>query len=103
MNGTDFATVVLSPPKAIHVTITDDTLSVDLADGRTIAVPIGWFPRLAAGSPQERENVRIVGAGVGLHWPELDEDIGVEGLLIGKKSTESPASLARWRAQRQSP
>lgn len=103
MNGTPSATILLAPPKAIQVTITDDTISVDLADGRTIAVPIGWFPRLAAGSKQERENVQIVGAGFGLHWPELDEDIGVEGLLVGKKSAESPASLARWLAQRQSP
>lgn len=101
MSGTDSAAVMLVLPKAIQVAITDDTLSVDLADGRTIAVPIGWFPRLAAGTRQERENVQIVGAGFGLHWPELDEDIGVEGLLLGKKSAESPASLARWLAQRQ--
>ncbi|NCC36456.1 MAG: DUF2442 domain-containing protein [Chloroflexia bacterium] len=87
-------------PKAVAVTVTDDTLSVDLADGRTIAVPIGWYPRLAYGTPEERANVQLAGAGSGLHWPALDEDIGVEGLLLGKKSTESASSFARWSAQR---
>jgi hypothetical protein len=77
-------------PRAVHVTVTDDTLSVDLEDGRTIAVPIGWFPRLAYGTPPERANVQISGAGFGLHWPDLDEDIGVEGLLLGKN---------RWKAR----
>ena len=104
MNGTDSASVLTAAPKAVHVTVTDDTLTVDLDDGRTIAVPIGWFPRLAYGTTPERANVQIVGAGFGLHWPDLDEDVGVEGLLLGKKSTESPASFARWlerRAQQQ--
>jgi hypothetical protein len=100
MNGTDSAPVLAAPPRAVHVTVTDDTLSVDLEDGRTIAVPIGWFPRLAYGTPPERANVQISGAGFGLHWPDLDEDIGVEGLLLGKKSMESPASLARWLEQK---
>lgn len=100
MNGTDSASVLTALPKAVHATITDDTLSVDLEDGRTIAVPIGWFPRLAYATAAERENVRIAGAGFGLHWPDLDEDIGVEGLLAGKKSSESPASFARWLEQR---
>src|SRR6185295_12630219 len=86
MNGTDSASVLTAPPKAVHVTVTDDTLTVDLDDGRTIAVPIGWFPRLAYGTTVERANVQIVGAGFGLHWPDLDEDVGVEGLLLGKKS-----------------
>jgi hypothetical protein len=80
--------------------VTDDTLSVDLEDGRTISVPIGWYPRLAHGDPAERLNFRVSGAGYGVHWPDLDEDIGVEGLLSGKKSTESPASLQRWLQQR---
>ena len=100
MHGTPSATTILAPPKARHVTVTDDTLTVDLDDGRTIAVPIGWYPRLAYGTPAERANVQIAGAGYGLHWPDLDEDIGVEGLLLGKRSTESPASFARWLEQR---
>jgi hypothetical protein len=100
MNGTDSAPVLTALPRAVHVTVTDDTLTVDLDDGRTIAVPIGWFPRLAYGTVAERANVQLAGAGFGLHWPDLDEDIGVEGLLLGKKSAESPASFARWLEQR---
>ena len=100
MNGTDSAPILTALPRAIQVTVTDDTLTVDLEDGRTIAVPIGWFPRLAYGTAAERANVQIASAGFGVHWPDLDEDIGVEGLLLGRKSTESPASLARWLGQR---
>jgi hypothetical protein len=95
MNGMPSAVVVPTPPKAIDVVITDDTLTVDLEDGRTISVPIGWFPRLAHGSLEERANFQISGAGHGIHWPDLDEDIGIEGLLLGKKSTESPSSFAQ--------
>ena len=86
--------------RIIAVTVTDDTLSVDLEDGRTISVPIGWYPRLAHGSPAERADFQISGAGYGVHWPDLDEDIGIEGLLFGKKSTESPSSLERWLRRR---
>jgi hypothetical protein len=85
----------------VNVSVTEDTLSVDLEDGRTIAVPITWYPRLAYGTPQERANFQISSAGYGIHWPDLDEDIGVEGLLRGKKSTESPASFERWLQRRQ--
>lgn len=92
--------VTLALPRAVNATITEDTLSVDLEDGRTISVPIGWYPRLAYGTPAERANFQISGAGYGIHWPDLDEDIGVEGLLLGKKSTESPASFERWLQRR---
>ena len=94
------AITTLAVPKILRVEVTDDTLSVDLEDGRTIAVPLSWFPRLAYATPEERQNFRIAGAGYGIHWPDLDEDIGVEGLLLGKRSTESPESLARWLRQR---
>lgn len=96
MNGTPSAVTAPAPPRAIKVVITDDTLTVDLEDGRTISVPIGWFPRLAHGSAEERANFLISGAGYGIHWPDLDEDVGVEGLLLGKKSMESPDSLKKW-------
>ncbi|HEX6385007.1 MAG TPA: DUF2442 domain-containing protein [Anaerolineae bacterium] len=95
------AAIVADPPRAVNVVVTDDTLTVDLEDGRTISVPIGWFPRLAHGSPQERANFQISGAGHGIHWPDLDEDIGIEGLLLGKKSTESPSSFKKWLEQRE--
>ncbi len=99
MSGTLSAAVTLS--RVVNVSVTEDTLSVDLEDGRTIAVPITWYPRLAYGTPQERANFQISSAGYGVHWPDLDEDIGVEGLLRGKKSTESPASFERWLQRRQ--
>jgi hypothetical protein len=81
---------------ARRVTASDDALSVDLADGRTIIVPVGWFPRLSHGSPAERANWRLIGGGVGIHWPDLDEDISVESLLAGRRSGESRDSLRRW-------
>jgi hypothetical protein len=85
----------------VWVRVTDDSLIADLEDGRTISVPIGWYPRLAHGSEAERSRLEISGAGHGIHWPDLDEDIGVEGLLLGRKSMESQASFARWLAQRE--
>lgn len=100
MPGMSSVAVTLTLAKIIDATVTDDTLTVDLEDGRTISVPIGWYPRLAYGTPAERANVVVSGAGYGLHWPELDEDIGVEGMLLGKRSTESQASLARWLERR---
>jgi hypothetical protein len=69
---------------------------VDLADGRTITAPVAWFPRLANGSPAERANWRLIGRGDGIHWPDLDEDVSVEGLLAGRRSGESQESLRRW-------
>ena len=103
MSGTSSAAQPLALSRVIKVSVTDDTLAVDLEDGRTIAVPIGWYPRLAHGTPAERANFQISGAGYGIHWPDLDEDIGVEGLLLGKKSTESMASFERWLQRRKQP
>ena len=98
MNGTHSATIALV--RITYVAVSDDTLSVDLEDGRSIALPIGWYPRLAYGTPAERVNFEISGAGYGIHWPDLDEDIGVEGILLGRKSTESQASFKRWLKKR---
>lgn len=95
--------VLTSLPKIVQAHISDDSITVDLDDGRTIAVPIGWYPRLAYGTPAERHHMQIAGAGLGLHWPDLDEDIGVEGLIFGKKSTESATSFAQWLADRSTP
>lgn len=96
MNGMDSAAATLALSRVVNVTVTEDTLSVDLEDGRILAVPIGWYPRLARGTEKERANSQISGAGFGIHWPDLDEDIGVEGLLLGKKSSESRSSFERW-------
>ncbi len=84
------------PVLAQKVTVSDDTLTVDLSDGRTVSVPTGWFPRLSDGSDTELENWRLIGQGEGIHWPELDEDISVESLLAGRGSEESQSSLERW-------
>ncbi|GAB4531072.1 MAG: DUF2442 domain-containing protein [Anaerolineales bacterium] len=92
--------VSIAIPEITGVQVTDDTLVVDLEDGRTIAVPLSWYPRLVYATTKERANYRIVGAGYGIHWPDLDEDIGVEGLLTGRRSMESTASLQRWLAAR---
>lgn len=90
----------LQPAKALDVNVADDTLTVDLADGRTLSVPIAWYPRLLHGTPEERRNWRLIGDGVGIHWPDLDEDISVEGLLLGRQSGESQKSLQRWLERR---
>jgi hypothetical protein len=65
------------------VRVTDDTLSVDLLDGRTITVPLAWYPRLLHGTPEQRSNWVRCGGGYGIHWPDLDEDLSTEGLLRG--------------------
>jgi hypothetical protein len=78
----------------------DDDFTVDLSDGRTISIPLAWFPRLFHATPAERGNWRWIGQGIGIHWPELDEDIAVEDLVLGRPSGESQASLRRWLAAR---
>ena len=78
------------------VVVSDDSLVVDLADGRTISVPLAWYPRLLHGQPQERNNWRLIGQGEGIHWPDLDEDISAENILFGQPSGESQRSLSRW-------
>lgn len=81
---------------AQDVSISDDALTVDLDDGRTITVPLAWYPRLLHATPAERAHWRLIGRGQGIHWPDLDEDISVENLLIGRPSNESQASLKKW-------
>jgi hypothetical protein len=88
---------------AKRVKVTDDALIVELQDGRTVSVPLDWYPRLAEGRPGERRRWELIGPGIGVHWPDLDEDISVEALLLGLRSTESAASLQRWRASRRRP
>lgn len=78
------------------LTITDDTLSVDLSDGRTIFVPLAWYPRLQHGSIEERNDYRFIVAGSGIHWNQLDEDISVKNLILGQPSGESQKSFQRW-------
>ena len=87
-------------PEALNASLTDDTLSVDLSDGRSISVPIAWFPRLLHSTEQERNNWRLIGKGQGIHWEDIDEDISVEGLIAGRPSGESQESLKKFLAKR---
>ena len=70
-------------PRAVRVSVGEDELTVDLADGRRVSVPLVWFPRLLHADPAQRENWRLLGDGQGINWPDLDEDLSVEGLLRG--------------------
>lgn len=85
---------------AQSVDFTEDSMVVRLDDGRSVSVPLAWYPRLNAGTKSERENLELIGDGEGIHWPELDEDISVEGLIAGRRSAESADSLRRWLAKR---
>ena len=92
--------VEIAVPNAERILMTEDTLSVDLSDGRTISVPLAWFPRLLHATPEEKKNWRLIGKGQGIHWEDVDEDISVEGLLAGRRSGESQASYKKWLEQR---
>jgi hypothetical protein len=95
------STAKLPTVAAANARITDEELTVDLTDGRTISVPLAWYPRLVHGTPQQRGNWRLIGGGTGIHWPDLDEDVSVENLLLGKPSGESQSSFARWLRSRE--
>jgi hypothetical protein len=86
----------LAIAEAQSVTVSEDVLTVELADGRTITVPISWYPRLVHGTTKERRKWELLGGGIGIHWPDLDEDISVQGLLAGRHSGETQVSLQRW-------
>ncbi len=92
--------IEIEEARASRVSVSEDSLSVDLIDGRTIIAPLAWFPRLWHGTPEERKNIEIIGDGAMLHWPDLDEDLSVTGLLAGRRSGESQQSLAKWLAER---
>jgi len=96
------STVDTQHVRARTVVVTDDVLTVELSDGRTISAPLSWYPRLCHGRPEERGDWRLIGGGRGIHWPQLDEDISVENLIFGKPSAESQASFKRWLAHRTS-
>jgi hypothetical protein len=93
--------VLKAEPAAVAIHVSDEWLTVDLADGRSLRVPLPWYPRLLHASSAEREHWRLLGDGYAVEWPDLDEHIGVEGLLAGRRSGESRASLERWLGGRQ--
>ncbi len=84
---------------AVAVEVTDDALIVHLDDGRTITTPLAWYPRLVFATPEERNNCEILGRGTGIHWPDLDEDLSVAGMLAGRPSQEGARSLKRWKEE----
>jgi len=92
--------IEVRPSEAQQVTITDDSLVVDLVDGRSVSVPLAWYPRLVHATAEERAKWRLIGRGEGIHWDDLDEDISVEGLLAGRASGESQRSLGQWLRDR---
>ncbi len=75
-----------------NVELTSDVLSVDLIDGRTIIVPLAWYPRLLEATEEQRNNWRIAGGGYGIHWPDVDEDLSTEGLLRGAPAPRQPSA-----------
>ncbi len=94
------STIEFTVPTASNVTITFDALTVDLNDGRSITVPLVWYPRLVNATKTELDNWRLTGKGYGIHWEDLDEDISIEGLLLGKPSGESQSSFKKWLLSR---
>ena len=90
-------------PTIQNITVTEDALVADLTDGRTMSVPLAWYPRLLYSTQKERNNWRLIGKGEGIHWLDLDEDISVENMLLGKPSGESQPSLKQWLKTRQKP
>jgi len=79
-----------------RIRVTDDVLAVEFNDGRSVSLPLSYFPRLAHGTPKERSTYRLIADGYGVHWPLLDEDLSAEGLLAGRRSGESDRSIQRW-------
>ena len=95
------STIEIQIPKAKDASVSQDALRVKLSDGRAISVPLAWYPRLVHATPQEWNNWQLIGDGQGIHWPDLDEDISVEGLIAGHPSGESQRSFKRWLESRQ--
>ncbi|KAA3600907.1 MAG: DUF2442 domain-containing protein [Calditrichaeota bacterium] len=86
--------------KILELNVTEDSIYVDLNDGRTIIVPLIWYPRLFNASQEERENWRLIGDGDGVHWAFLDEDISIKHFVLGRRSGESQRSLQQWLGNR---
>jgi hypothetical protein len=92
--------VELKTVLATKVQIDDVELTVDLSDGRTISAPLAWYPRLVQATQAERNQWRLIGQGKGIHWEDIDEDVSIENLILGKPSSESQASFEKWLSVR---
>ena len=90
------STTEIQVPEAEDVSVTEDTLKAELSDGRSISVPLAWYPRLVHATQEERDNWELIGTGQGIRWPDLDEDLSIEGLIAGRPSGESQKSFKRW-------
>ncbi|MGQ0457538.1 MAG: DUF2442 domain-containing protein [Hyphomicrobium sp.] len=90
----------LNIPRALSVRFSVDALIVDLSDGRSLSIPLSWYPRLRHATAVERDNWRLIGGGEGIAWPQIEEDLSVEGLIAGRPSQESQSSLGKWLAAR---
>ena len=90
------STIEIELPGATALTVSEDILTAELSDGRTITVPLSWYPRLVHATQEERDNWQLFGGGRFIHWPDLDEDLSVEGLLAGWPSQEGERSFRRW-------
>jgi len=99
-DGMTTLAVKLDLPYAEKVRVTEDSLNVDLSDGRTISVPLTWFPRLVHATREQRDNWRLIGRGHGIHWDDIDEDVSVEGIIAGRPSGESQSSFKKWLEER---
>jgi hypothetical protein len=88
--------------RAQAIEVREDTIAVDLVDGRTMTVPIVWYPRLWYGTKEERNHFEILDEGRYIHWPDLDEDLSIDGMVAGRRSGGNPASLKKWLAARES-
>ena len=97
--GVNTSAIELSVPNTVSIALTEDTLTVELDDERTISVPLSWYPRLFHANAAERNNWKLIGRGAGIHWVDIDEDISIEGLIAGKPSNESRSSLKKWMAR----
>jgi hypothetical protein len=100
---TSLVTELIELARIQSVIVTEDTLSVDLSDGRTISVPLAWYPRLLHGSVDERNDWQLIGDGQGIHWSSLDEDISIKNLILGQASGESQKSFQKWLEGRLQP
>src|SRR3954467_12150112 len=98
----NISAIEIEIPLALSAKVTEDTLHVDLSDGRTISVPLAWYPRLLHATPEERREWRLIAKGRGIHWEAIDEDLSVEGLLAGRTSGESQTSFKKWLTSRSS-
>lgn len=93
-------TLVIEDPIATSAMVNTDELSITLEDGRTLTIPLSWYPRLFHGTESEKSKFILIGNGRGIHWPDLDEDISIEGLIAGRPSTERKESLDKWLKSR---